>query len=105
MIYLVAYAKVTIDKTEGIELLGTFFGGVSPSEAEAEDIARTCVNNHKNTTILPLISSMYHPQDILEKLDQMHDRFVKKVKTMQETHQIISASSKIKKKKSKSKPT
>ena len=44
MSYVVAYAKVSIDKEDGIELQGVFFGGVAQDEHEADEIATACVN-------------------------------------------------------------
>lgn len=89
MNYLVTFAKVSIDKTEGIELLGTYFGGLTPDESEAEKIAYDCVNQSKGGTILPAISILRNPEDLLDMIDAAHARFESKTKQMREAHEIL----------------
>jgi hypothetical protein len=89
MNYLVTFAKVSIDKVDGIELLGTYFGGLSPDEAEAEQMAHDCVNQSKGGTILPAISILKTPEDLLEMIDVAHTRFEAKTRQMREAHEIL----------------
>ena len=40
--WIVTYAKITIDKDDGISLLGVYFGGVAGDSDEADNIAKEC---------------------------------------------------------------
>lgn len=89
MSYVVAYAKVSIDKEDGIELQGVFFGGVAQDEHEADEIATACVNMVKGGTVLPGILQMAEPHDLLETLDLAFDRFEAKTRQMKEANDIM----------------
>lgn len=93
MNYLVTFAKVSIDKVEGIELLGTYFGGLTPDESEAEQIAYDCVNQSKGGTILPAISILKEPEDLLDMIDAAHARFESKTRQMREAYEILNKTS------------
>jgi len=87
--YCVSYAKISLDKEDGVELLGIFFGGVSQSEQEAEVIAAECVNTTKGCTVIPSILVINEDMDLLHTMDDAHDRFKKKIAQMQEAYSIL----------------
>lgn len=93
MNYLIAYAKISIDKEEGIELQGIYFGGISDTEKEADEIATECVNISKGGTILPTILRLNAPEDLLDTMDIVNSRFEAKTKQMREANEILTKSS------------
>lgn len=93
MNYLIAYAKISIDKEEGIELQGIYFGGISDTEKEADEIATECVNISKGGTILPTILKLNAPEDLLDTMDIVNSRFETKTKQMREANEILTKSS------------
>lgn len=99
MIYLVTYAKISIDKEDGIELQGVYFGGLAHTEQEADAIATDCVNSAKNNTILPAIMQLKESHDLLDTLDAAHQRFESKTEQMREVNDILSKSHRYGKKK------
>lgn len=92
MKFVVAYAKVSIDKEDGIELQGVYFGGIADAEAEADIIATECVNQIKGGTVLPAILQLHEPQDLLDLLDHAHTRFEAKTAQMREANDILTRS-------------
>jgi hypothetical protein len=87
--YCVSYAKISLDKEDGVELLGVFFGGISHTEQDAEVIAAECVNTTKGCTVIPSILVIKEDMDLLHTMDEACDRFKKKIFQMQEAYSII----------------
>jgi hypothetical protein len=92
--YMVAYAKMSIDKDAGISLQGVYLGGVSDSHEEAELIARDCVNSIKGKTILPRIMRIDAEYKIIDALYDAHDRFEQMTEKMREAESIMCRESK-----------
>jgi UPF0288 family protein (methanogenesis marker protein 3) len=87
MYYVVTFAKVMIGKS-GIEIHGTYFGGVSEEEDEASKIAHECVGRVKNgTTLVKII----HTDDkiIFNAMSDAIKKFEIIVSQMQEADKII----------------
>jgi hypothetical protein len=82
MPFMVAYAKITAEKE--IELVGVYFGGVTNTQAEADDIARRCVKaNHSSyTTILPKVAPLDEPTHFFDVLDSLEEKFEQLVEEM-----------------------
>lgn len=87
--FLVAYAKVNIDKDEGIVLQGIYFGGLSSTYSEAETLARECVNTIRGGTIFPRIMKIEEPHRLIDTLYDAADKFEIVTKGMEETNAII----------------
>ncbi len=93
MYYLVAYAKFTHDKEKGIQLQGVFFADIAADEAEAQKIAKHCVNTIKGGTVLIKMSKIERPLHILDAMYDMTDQFEKLLKEMVEAERIITKNS------------
>lgn len=87
--YCVSFAKVALDKEEGVELLGVYFGGLTYSEEDAELVATECVNSVKGCTVLPTIMPVIEAECLLDLLDDATARFQSKIAQMQEAYHII----------------
>lgn len=87
--YCISFAKVALDKNNGISLIGIFFGGVTTDEDEAAKLATHCVDTIKGYTILPMISEIDGPESLLDILDDATEKFEKKIKQMQEAYVIL----------------
>lgn len=88
--YLVTYAKVTLDKQSGIQLQGIYFGGTAPSEDEAAQVAKSCVSNNKGGTVLPKVLPLEHYESFIDALYESTQRFEELVGRMKEADQILS---------------
>lgn len=89
MYYLVAYAKFTQDKENGVQLQGVFFADVAESEEAAQQVAKYCVNTVKGGTILAKVTKIEESLQVLEALYDMTDQFEKLLSQMKETERII----------------
>lgn len=87
--YMVAYAKLSIDKEIGVNLLGVFLGGVAESHEEAEVLARDCVNSIKGKTVLPKIIKIDDKYRVIDALYDVHDRFEQMTEKMREAELIM----------------
>ncbi len=87
--YIVAYAKISIDKEDGINLQGVFFGGIGQSNEEAEQIARECVNTIKGKTVLPKVIKLTPEYNVIDALYDAYDRFEEMTAKMREADDII----------------
>lgn len=86
--FLVLYARITIDKNDGILLNGVYFGGVGLKE-EAEAIATDCVNIMRGGTILPKVVPIPDDVDFIELIYDVIDMFTDLVRNMIETQKTI----------------
>lgn len=87
--WMVAYAKVSLDKDDGVELQGIYFGGISDSQEEAEIVARECVNTIKGGTIMPKIMKVTNDFSVIDALYEAADRFESTTKRMQDAESIL----------------
>lgn len=87
--YMVAYAKIVVDKEEGIILQGVYFGGISDTNEDAEKIARECVNSIRGGTILPKVIKLDEECQILDALYDVTARFDAITKGMVESDRIV----------------
>ena len=88
--YVVAYAKMSIDKDDGIILMGVYFGGVGQTHDEADEIARECVNSVKGKTILPKVIKIDNQYSVIDALYDATERFEEMTDKMREANSIIS---------------
>lgn len=58
MAYLIAYAKITENKFDGLVMEGIYFGGVAESFEHGENLARECASSIKGGTIIPKVFEM-----------------------------------------------
>jgi hypothetical protein len=87
--YIVAYAKVTMDKKEGITLQGVYFGGAGETPEQAEAIARECVDTTRGGTILPKIVQVDRQERLIDAMYEAADAFEKLTTQMVEADNII----------------
>lgn len=87
--WVVVYAKISTDKDNGIKLQGTYFGGQALSFAQAEVLARECVNSIKGGTIIPKIYPLGSDNDLVEVMFTATEKFEKEVDRMIEADRII----------------
>ncbi len=90
--FLVAYAKIVVDRENGIVLQGVYFGGIGDDAAEAESIAKECVNTIRGGTILPKVMPLDSDHQVIDALYDATERFEKVTANMIEADQIISKS-------------
>lgn len=88
-VYCISFAKISLDKEDGVELIGVFFGGISSTEQDAERIASECVNSTKGCTVIPSILPLKEDHTILDIMDEAYERFEKKIIQMQEAYSIL----------------
>lgn len=87
--YLVAYAKIIVDKDNGISLAGVYFGGIGDTKDEAEVIARDCVNTIRGGTILPKVMPLEDNGQVLEALYDATDKFERVTQNMVEADATV----------------
>lgn len=87
--WVVAYAKILLDKDIGVMLQGVYFGGIGDTPDEAEVIARECVNTIKGGTILPKVVKVTDEFTVIDALYEAFDRFESTTKRMQEAESIL----------------
>lgn len=88
--FMVAYAKISVDKDDGISLVGVFFGGIGNTHQEAEEIARECVNTIRgSTTILPKVFKLDGDGKVIDALYDATEKFERVTQSMIETDQIV----------------
>lgn len=87
--FIVAYAKIIIDKDSGISLQGVYFGGAGESYEEAEDLARECVNTTRGGTVLPKVLKVTGKHQVIDALYDAADNFESITRQMQEADGII----------------
>lgn len=92
--YLVAYARVTTDKDEGICLQGVFFGGIGGTIEEANDIARDCVNTIRGGTIMPKVLKIEQENQLIDLMLDAADKFERVVELMVETENTLNRNTK-----------
>lgn len=93
--YVVAYAKITESKEDGIVLEGVFFGGLGETLDEANKLARECVNNIRGGAIIPkiipltgdcqVIDALY---DATENFEKIRDQMIEASDTIQRTQSL-----------------
>ncbi len=88
--YMVAYAKIVLDKDEGIVLAGVFFGGIEDTLAAAELAAKECVNTIRGGTILPKVIKLGEDCKVIDALYDAADKFERVTTNMIESDKIIS---------------
>jgi hypothetical protein len=89
--WIVTYAKITLDKENGIELLGVFFGGVANNPDDADNIAKECVNTVRGGTVIPKIIKTSN-NCIIEALYQAEEKFEDMTGKMRDANVIITKS-------------
>jgi hypothetical protein len=87
--YLVAYAKIVVDREQGIALQGVYFGGIGDTLHEAEVIAKDCVNNVRGGTILPKVLKLDGQGRVIDALYEATEKFEKVTANMIEADSII----------------
>lgn len=87
--FLVAYAKITMDKANGITLVGVFLGGIGDSFQEAETIARECVNTVRGGTIIPRVVKLEGEGKIIDALYDATERFEHVTANMREAEETL----------------
>jgi hypothetical protein len=87
--YMVAYAKLTMDRDEGIVLQGVYFGGLGSTKDEADNIARECVNGVRGGTIIPKVMMLNGQHQMIEALYEATEKFEKLTGSMNEADSII----------------
>jgi hypothetical protein len=97
--YIVTYAKITMDKTQGVQLHGVFFGGIGNNWTEAELIAKECVNTIRGGTIIPKIVHIKTRNKLIAAMDEATNKFEKLTKQMSESDNIMKKAQERKKKK------
>lgn len=90
--YLVAYAKIMLDKDDGISLAGVFIGGIGDSKEEADGIARDVVNTvpRGGGTIIPRVTKLVGDGQVIDAMYDATEKFERVVQSMVESDQIIS---------------
>lgn len=86
--HMVAYAKVVVDKEEGIVLSGVFFGGIGDTKEEAELIAKECVNTIRGGTIIPRVVKLDRDGLVIDSLYDVTEKFERIISQMVETDAI-----------------
>jgi hypothetical protein len=87
--YMVAYAKLTMDRDDGIVLQGVYFGGLGNTKDEADTIARECVNGTRGGTIIPKVMLLNGQHQMIEALYEVTEKFEKLTGSMNESDSII----------------
>ena len=87
--YVVAFARISVDKQDGIIMHGVFFGGIGDTFIEATQIARECVNNIRGGAIIPKILQMSNDENIIDVLYNAADKFEQITKNMLEVHEHL----------------
>lgn len=95
--FVVAYAKIVTDKTDGISLAGVFFGGLGDTSEEAEKLAKDCVNTIRGGTILPKVMPIEGNGQLLEAMFDATDKFEQVTAYMVEANDIITRTQNLKK--------
>ena len=90
--FMVAYAKISIDKDTGIEFQGVYFGGMGSSTEEADVIARECTNSIKGGTVLPKVCKITDGETVIDAMYDATERFEKMMEKMKEADNIINRS-------------
>lgn len=86
--YLVAYAKIIVEKNKNVILDGVYFGGVAESIDSAEQLATDCINNTKGGTIITKIKQL-DSDNVIDGMLYLEDKFESIVKDMRETCAIL----------------
>ena len=73
--YMVTYACIIDDKEDGVYMQDIYFGGIADGYAEAEGIARACVNSTKSGTIVPKIVPLHSGDVVLNVMHNVIKRF------------------------------
>lgn len=87
--WIIAYAKVILNKETGIITHSVYFGGISHTEEKANEAARECINTIKGGTIIPKIFRIAESTTIVDALYDAEEKFEMIVKRMQEANSII----------------
>lgn len=88
-VYLVAFAKIVLNKNKDIILDGVYFGGLVESIDDAEKLSSDCINNIKGGTILTKIKKLDTPF-IIDGMFYVEDKFEAIIKDMREAQSILS---------------
>jgi len=86
--YLVAYAKIVMEKNKNVILDGVYFGGIAESAELAEKLAIDCVNNTKGGTIITKIKQL-DSNNVIDGMFYLEDKFESIVKDMREACAIL----------------
>jgi hypothetical protein len=87
---VVIYGKAIDDKELGIYIEGVFFGGVAEDQAEADRLAKTCVNCTVGGIAIPRIIPIGN-KNLHEIFREAKIRFDKIEREMVETENILLA--------------
>ena len=89
--WIVTYAKISLDKEEGITLIGVFFGGVADDPDGADIIAKECVNSIRGGTVIPKIIKTSN-SNIIDALYMAEQKFEDMTGKMRDANTIITKS-------------
>lgn len=84
---IIMFGRFIDDKEDGIYLSDIYYGGLVETEAEELDIAKTCVKNTKNGTIIPKVSEVNG--NFMEKVNEVKNQFYILERKMIETEMIM----------------
>lgn len=70
---LIMFGKFVDDKEDGIHLSDIYFGGLVETEEEEQELAKTCIKNTKNGTIIPKVEMVNG--DFMQKVAEAKDKF------------------------------
>jgi hypothetical protein len=87
--FAVVYAKAVDDKQLGIYIEGVYFGGVGSDRAQADEIAKTCVNEMRGGSAMPKIIPITKPNSLCEIFNEAKRRFDKAERQMMENEMIM----------------
>ncbi len=88
--FLVAYAKIVVEKDDGIALAGVFIGGIGDTKEEADAIARDVVNTVRGGTIIPRVTKLTGDGQVIDAMYDATEKFDRIVTSMVESDDIIS---------------
>lgn len=86
--FLVAYAKITLEKND-VCLNGVYLGGIASDTQEADEMARSCVNEVKGGTVFPKVVRLPTNLSVIDTMYDIMDAFERMVEDMKETSKII----------------
>lgn len=97
--YIVFYCKVVEDKEVGILVDFPFYGGEATTEADAEIIARTLVNEQQQNqiTLIPKVFEKLDGQTITDVMEEARKRFDKMSRSMYDCEEVMDRRKKKKK--------
>jgi hypothetical protein len=88
--FVVAYAEISHDRTQGVKLKQVCFGGIGDTQIQADEIARSVVNSMKNITVVPKSFPLSKDQNLMDVMMGAQERFEAIVRNMAEADTIVS---------------